>query len=276
MAEQKSFASIGVIGCGNMGGALIRQIANAEQGKKQLFVYDADTGKAESTARACPSRSVEVCASAIDLARKSALIILAVKPQQIQEVLSNMYASGALANKLVVSIAAGIPLATLTACAPSIGIIRTMPNTPAQIGSGAIAWTAAASVRENEKSAFEELFSACGILFPLEEKLMDAFTALAGSGPAYAFMLMNALAEGGLREGLDKASALAMTAQTFLGAARMVLELGEHPEVLKDRVTSPGGTTAAGLAALETDAVRAACIKAVAAARARATELGKL
>jgi pyrroline-5-carboxylate reductase len=268
MTKQGLFASVGFIGCGNMGGALIRQLAQGKD-KPSIFVYDSEEGKAELCAY---TYRIEECASASYLAQKSDLIVLAVKPQQLAGLLSSV--AGELNNKVVVSIAAGVTLASLEKLAPNARIIRVMPNSPAQIGAGALAWTAANSVREDEKKAFAELFSASGVLFPLEENLMDAFTALAGSGPAYAFMLMNALAEGGVREGLDKKNALAMIAQTFLGAARMVLELGEHPEVLKDRVTSPGGTTAAGLAALETDAVRAACIKAVAAARVRASELG--
>ena len=257
---------IGFIGCGNMGGALVKGIAK----NGVVYVYDADEAKAEAAAKAY---GVTRAASAPALAEQCAYIVAAVKPQQLAELLTSV--RGALADKVLISIAAGYTLARLAELVPGARVIRVMPNTPAQVGAGAIAWTAAEDVRAEEKAAFENLFSACGLLFPLEEKLMDAFTALAGSGPAYVFMLINALAEGGVREGLSKNDALRMTAQTFLGSARMLLELGEHPEVLKDRVTSPGGTTAAGLAALETGAVRSACIQAVAAARRRAEELGK-
>jgi pyrroline-5-carboxylate reductase len=272
MAKPEILSSVGFIGCGNMGYALLRQFTqHPPKGMEtQFFVYDSDEAKAESCANACKAT---LCASARELAEKSTLIIAAVKPQQFRELLTSL--RDALNDKVLISIAAGITLATLRALVPGARVIRVMPNTPVQLGAGVSAWAAAENVPPHEKEAFETLFSASGLLFPLEEKLMDAFTALAGSGPAYVFMLINALAEGGVREGLNKKDALLMAAQTFLGSARMVLELGEHPEVLKDRVTSPGGTTAAGLAALETDAVRSACIKAVAAARARAEELGK-
>ena len=272
MAQLETLSGVGFIGCGNMGSALLRQFTQhpPEGAAAQFFVYDADVALADDCAAAC---GITRCASAAELVQKSTLVVAAVKPQQLHGVLTPL--RDALRDKVLVSIAAGITLDALRSLAPGARVIRVMPNTPAQLGAGVSAWTAAENVLPDDKKAFTMLFSASGLLFPLEEKLMNAFTALAGSGPAYAFMLINALAEGGVREGLNKKDALVMTAQTFLGSARMVLELGEHPEVLKDRVTSPGGTTAAGLAALETDAVRSACIKAVAAARARAEELGK-
>ncbi|MDR2734435.1 MAG: pyrroline-5-carboxylate reductase [Spirochaetota bacterium] len=258
--------TIGFIGCGNMGGALIKKIAK----NGAVYVYDSDEAKANACVKIYgTTRAI----SALELAQKCNAVVAAVKPQQLAELLSSI--RDALADKVLISIAAGVTLTRLAELAPKARIIRVMPNTPVQVGEGAIAWTAAANVRAEERAAFVKLFSPCGLLFPLEEKLMDAFTALAGSGPAYVFTLINALAEGGVHEGLNKNDALRMTAQTFLGSARMLLELGEHPEVLKDRVTSPGGTTMAGLAALETGAVRSACIQAVAAARARAEELGK-
>jgi len=260
--------SIGFIGCGNMGNALIKQIALHME--NNVLVYDSDEAKAESCARA---NSVTRCPSARELAERSDYIVAAVKPQQVAELLASIH--GELADRVLISIAAGITIEALSRLAPEARVIRVMPNMPAQIGAGAIAWAAADNVDDYDKSEFEVIFCACGALFPIEEKLMDAFTALAGSGPAYAFMLINALAEGGVLAGLPKKDALAMTAQTFFGAAKMMLELGEHPEILKDRVSSPGGTTAAGLAALETGAVRAACIEAVRAARARAEELGR-
>jgi pyrroline-5-carboxylate reductase len=265
--------AIGLIGCGNMGSALIKEIAARAKSAKPsegVYVYDADQAKAETCVQAYAVTRAE---SALALARQCAYIIIAVKPQQLPDLLASI--SGALADKVLISIAAGVTLTKLAELAPKARVIRVMPNTPALVGEGAIAWAAADNVRPEERAAFEAIFAPCGRLFPLPEKSMNAFTALAGSGPAYVFMLINALAEGGVREGLDKESALRMTAQTFLGSARMMLDLAEHPEVLKDRVTSPGGTTAAGLAALETGAVRSACIQAVAAARARAEELGK-
>jgi len=263
LAEQ-----IGFIGCGNMGSALLAQFTQA-QAAAQFFVYDADAAKAAACASAYKAA---VCASADELAEKCGVVIAAVKPQQMREALAPL--RGALAGKVLVSVAAGIPLATLAERAPKARIIRVMPNTPVQLGAGVCAW-AAANAREEDIRTFTALFAAGGLLFRLDEGLMDAFTALAGSGPAYVFMLIRGLTEAGVREGLHAQDALIMTAQTFLGAARMVLELGEAPEVLQARVTSPGGTTEAGLAVLEARGVRQACMEAVTAARARAEELGR-
>ncbi|HOG65618.1 MAG TPA: pyrroline-5-carboxylate reductase [Spirochaetota bacterium] len=260
---------IGCIGCGNMGGALVRGIAGSGLASS-ITVMDVRPEASAELAAACGASAVS---SIGDLAAGSDIVILAVKPGQIDTLL-DANASRALKDRLVVSVAAGVTLDRLSTRLPASRLIRVMPNTPALIGAGVIAWTAGSTVTEQEVLLFETVFRTAGKLFRFDEKQMDAVTGLSGSGPAYVFLLLNAFAEGGAREGLNKTDALVMAAQTFLGAARMVLEGGEHPEVLKDRVTSPGGTTAAGLATLEECAVRSACIKAVHAATLRSRELG--
>lgn len=260
---------IGCIGCGNMGAALVRGIAGAGLASS-ITVMDVSQEAAAALAAASGATAVSTVGH---LAADSDMIIIAVKPGQIAPLLDS-HAAHALRDRLVVSVAAGVTLSRLTALLPASRIIRVMPNTPALIGAGVIAWASGEGCTEQDTHCFESVFRCAGKLFRFEERLLDAVTGLSGSGPAYVFLLINALAEGGVREGLTKADALTMAAQTFLGSARMILEGGEHPEILKDRVTSPGGTTAAGLAVLEERAVRSACIDAVQAAAARSRELG--
>lgn len=261
--------NIGCIGCGNMGAALVHGIAASGLAGSITLM---DTRPEASAALAAASGASAV-SSLEDLAAASDMIIIAVKPGQIGSLL-DANAAHILKDRLVVSIAAGVTLARLAKLLPASRLIRVMPNTPALIGAGVIAWSAGAMCLLSDTQLFETVFRVAGKLFPLDESLMDAVTGLSGSGPAYVFLLINAMAEGGVLEGLPKAEAMSMAAQTFLGAARMILEGGEHPEILKDRVTSPGGTTAAGLAALETRAVRSACIEAVHAATVRSRQLG--
>jgi pyrroline-5-carboxylate reductase len=149
-----------------------------------------------------------------------------------------------------------------------------MPNTPALVHAGAAAWSPGTRVRAQDATAADRLLGSVGKVVQVPERLMDAVTGLSGSGPAYGYLMIEALADGGVRQGLPRAAAVELAAQTLLGAAKMVLETGEHPAVLKDMVTSPGGTTLAGLAVLERHGLRSALIEAVAAASARAAELG--
>ena len=154
-------------------------------------------------------------------------------------------------------------------------MIRAMPNTPALVGHGAAAYCLGSRATPEDAVTAQALLGAVGLVVQVPEKLMDAVTGLSGSGPAYIYVVIDALADGGVKAGLPRADAVRLAAQTVLGAAAMVLETGEHPAVLKDMVTSPGGTTIAGLAALERHGLRSALIEAVGAATARAAELGK-
>jgi pyrroline-5-carboxylate reductase len=176
----------------------------------------------------------------------------------------------------MVSFVAGLTVAAVKGqTAAGTRIVRVVPNTPALVGEAMTCIAADGPANADDLEAAETIFSTVGRTLRLREADMDAVTGLAGSGPAYAFLVVEALADGGVRMGLSRDAALLLAAQTLLGAARLVMDSGEHPAVLKDRVASPGGTTIAGLFCLERAAVRAAFVDAVEAATSRSTELGK-
>jgi pyrroline-5-carboxylate reductase len=201
------------------------------------------------------------------VAEAADVLFLATKPQHIAEALGQIQAH--TSGKLVISIAAGIPLKTLGAALADARLVRVMPNTPCLIGQSASGYCLGPRATAGDAGAV-------GRAFAVDEKLLDAVTGLSGSGPAFVFVMIDALADGGVRMGLPREVALALAAQTVRGAAQMVLETGEHPGVLKDRVASPGGTTIAGLLALETGGLRGTLMAAVEAAARRSTELGQV
>ena len=206
--------------------------------------------------------------------RAADMVVLAVKPQAMPALLTEV--GPALSEKLVVSIAAGMTTAWIRErIAAPRGIVRAMPNTPALVRAGATALAYEADLAANDVAAVRALFEAVGSVVSVEERLMDAVTGLSGSGPAYVFVAIEALADGGIKMGLPRATAELLAAQTVLGAARMVLERGEHPAQLKDQVASPGGTTIAGLHQLEAGGMRSCLMAAVEAATKRSQELGR-
>jgi pyrroline-5-carboxylate reductase len=206
----------------------------------------------------------------------SDVLLLCTKPQDVATALAEAAKTAAGGERLVISIAAGVTLATLESHTPeNFRIIRAMPNTPALVGHGAAGFCLGSRALPADAAATQSLLSAVGLAIEVPERLMDAVTGLSGSGPAYIYVVIDALADGGVRAGLPRADAILLAAQTVLGAAAMVLETGEHPAALKDMVTSPGGTTIAGLAVLEKQGLRSALIEAVGAAVDRAGELGK-
>jgi pyrroline-5-carboxylate reductase len=177
--------------------------------------------------------------------------------------------------RLVISIAAGITLAALEdAAGVQDRVIRAMPNTPALVGKGAAGFCLGTRATREDAAVAKHLLGSTGLAVEVPERLMNAVTGLSGSGPAYIYLVIEALADGGVRMGIPRADAIQLAAQTVLGAAAMVMETGQHPAVLKDMVTSPGGTTIAGLAELERNGLRSALIEAVTAATRRADELG--
>lgn len=209
-----------------------------------------------------------------EVARNSDVLVLAVKPQVMEAVLVELKPHVSPAH-LVVSVAAGVSLASLElGLGAGCRLVRVMPNTPALVSAGASAFC----LGSNATAADEQLVQAClgavGTAVKVPESLLDAVTGLSGSGPAYVYQVIEALSDGGVRVGLPRETATALAAQTVLGAARMVLETGLHPAVLKDQVASPGGTTMAGLHALEKAGLRCALMNAVEAATQRSTELG--
>jgi pyrroline-5-carboxylate reductase len=202
-------------------------------------------------------------------------VILAVKPHQIAAAIEQLHReiSGAWQQSLVVSVAAGVGLETLVGWLGSNRVARVMPNTPALVGSGASAFCLASGGSEQDAAVLERMLGSCGLALQVPESQMDAVTGLSGSGPAYVFLFIEALADGGVRAGLPREQALQLAAQTVLGAARMVQQTGQHPGVLKDAVTSPGGTTIAAVGSLEQNAFRGAVMAAVKAAAERSAQL---
>jgi pyrroline-5-carboxylate reductase len=202
------------------------------------------------------------------------IVFLAVKPQQMAAVAAEL-AGKITAEKLVVSIAAGVRLETLAKVLGSdVRLVRVMPNTPCLVGQGACGFCLGEQATDDDAQLVEQLLGAVGIAYQVDEKLIDAVTGLSGSGPAFVYTVIEALSDGGVRMGLPRNVATALAAQTVAGAAEMVLSTGEHTGVLRDRVTSPGGTTIAGIQALESAGLRAALIAAVEAATRRSVELG--
>jgi pyrroline-5-carboxylate reductase len=219
---------------------------------------------------------VAVTATNLSAVQQADLLVLSVKPLVMDALLEEI-APAVDPRKLVVSIAAGVPIAAI---ARKLGagarIVRTMPNTPALVGAGATALARGPHAGEADLAQAVALFEAVGTTVVVEEHLLDAVTGLSGSGPAFVFLAIEALADGGVKVGLPRHVAMALAAQTVVGAGRLVLETGDHPGKLKDQVTSPGGTTIAGVHALESAGFRAALIAAVEAATKRSRELGEL
>jgi pyrroline-5-carboxylate reductase len=205
----------------------------------------------------------------------SRILILAVKPQMLPALLQEV--GPEISDRhLIISIAAGISIARLSELlkAPR-RIVRVMPNTPCLVNASATGYALGPNCPPGDGAVIERLFNAVGKAFCLSEHLLDAVTGLSGSGPAFVYVMIEALSDGGVRMGLPRDVATALAAQTVLGAARMVVETGQHPGALKDAVASPAGTTIAGLHALEQGAIRATLMNAVEAATRRATELGR-
>lgn len=209
-----------------------------------------------------------------DIIPPSDVLVLAVKPQSMSALMEEV--RPLVAGKLVVSIAAGITLRQLSAgLGPDCRLIRVMPNTPCLVGASASGYSPGDKATTEDVALVGRLLKSVGVAFPLPEHLLDAVTGLSGSGPAFVYLMIEALSDGGVRVGLPRDVATTLAAQTVLGAAKMILETQSHPGVLKDMVASPGGTTIAGLHALERGGVRGALMDAVEAATRRAVELGK-
>jgi pyrroline-5-carboxylate reductase len=265
--------TIGFIGAGQMARALAKGFVKTKLvPPEKIVAADPVAAAAQQFANEIPAASLLPTNAAV--VSKSSIIFLATKPQNMAAVFADL-AGKFSPEKLVISIAAGVTLARLETGLKTDRVIRVMPNTPALIGEGASAYALGSGATAEDGRLVGQLLSAVGKAHPVEEKLLDAVTGLSGSGPAYVYVMIEALADGGVRMGLPREIAAALAAQTVRGAAAMVLETGQHPSVLKDQVASPGGTTIAGLAALEDRGLRAALIAAVEAATRRSQELGK-
>jgi pyrroline-5-carboxylate reductase len=273
MPAQTQPLRIAFVGAGRMATALARGLITAGVTRSQDVVAsdvspDARLGFESATSATTASSNQEAV-------RNRDVIVLAVKPQTMAAVLAEI-AGDVTADQLVISIAAGIPLATLSeALGEQTRLIRVMPNTPCLVGEGAAAFARGGAATEEDARLVESLLSTVGLAIEVPESQLDAVTGLSGSGPAYCFEIIEALSDGGVRQGLTRDVATRLAAQTLLGAGRMVLETGLHPGELKDAVTSPGGTTIYGLHALERGGLRSALMDAVEAATLRSQELGR-
>ncbi len=264
---------LAIIGAGAMGSALVRGLIQSGKLKAdQIVASDID----EERLKQLQPFGVQTTNDNKLAVQQSDVALLCVKPQVMDEVLAEISPAVDPKKHCVISIAAGIPISRLESALPEgTPVVRVMPNTPAQVLAGASAIALGTNATELHRQIAHEIFSAVGLVIDVPEKLIDAVTALSGSGPAYVFVFAEALADAGVNLGLPRAVALKLAAQTLLGAAKMLLETGKHPAELKDMVTSPGGTTIAALSVLERKAFRGAIIEAVAVAHQRAKELAK-
>ena len=221
------------------------------------------------------STGAKAVATNLEVAKSCSILIVAVKPDQVGALLHEI--SAVLSEKhLVVSIAAGVTIARMeSALPPGTRVVRVMPNTPALVGASASGFSLGKAAKSDDAQLVTQLLSAIGLAYQVKESLLDAVTGLSGSGPAYVYMMIEALSDAGVAEGLPRETATQLAAQTLLGGARMVLETKLHPGVLKDMVTSPGGTTIEGVHQLEKGGLRAALINAVRAATEKARQLGR-
>ncbi len=263
---------LGVIGCGKMGTAFVAgAVRSGVVAGADVIGIDPIKAAREHFSKETNARVAEEISALADCD----VVLLCTKPQDACGALENLVGVSK-ESPLVISIAAGVKLAALEqAAAGRARIVRAMPNTPAAVGKGASGFCMGQLAQEKDKATAKQILGSVGLAVEVPERLMDAVTGLSGSGPAYAYLFIDALADGGVKAGLPRADAIRLAAQTVWGAAAMVLETGEHPAVLKDMVTSPGGTTIAGLAELEKHGLRSALIEAVTAATRRSVELGK-
>jgi len=263
---------IGFLGGGNMAAALIRGLLHSEtMAADQIRASDV---KAERLAELREKHGIQTSLDNDEIVRWADIIVIAVKPQIVDRILAPIGAAMSPDN-LVISIAAGVPLEAFESRLPKgARVIRSMPNTAAMALAAATAIAPGAHATEDDVATAKALFEAVGRCVVLDESLLDAVTGLSGSGPAYVMLMIEALADGGVKVGLGRDTALLLAAQTVYGAAKLQLETGEHPGRLKDMVTSPGGTAIAGLHTLESGGLRRTLIDAVEVASNRSAELG--
>lgn len=264
--------TIGFLGGGNMAEALVRGLLKGEDCEPDSISVSAP--RPERREEFSSKYGVRTAARNSDLLEGLDILILSVKPQIMQTVLKEIGKNVAL-ETLVISIAAGISIASIeSALAPGARVVRAMPNTPALVDAGATALARGSHASDIDLQVAKGIFEAVGLAVLLDESLMDAVTGLSGSGPAYVFLILEALSDAGVKVGLSRRTSQLLAAQTLYGSAKLVLETGEHPGLLKDMVTSPGGTAITGLHTLEHGGVRTTLIDAVEAATRRSKELG--
>jgi pyrroline-5-carboxylate reductase len=264
--------SIGFLGAGNMAEALIRGLLRGHADAARIA---ASGPRAERMTELGERYHILATTDNGVLVERSDILVLAVKPQIMRKVLDEI-AERVRPDALVISIAAGIPIAAIEGrLRPGTRVVRTMPNTPALVDAGATAIAAGGHATAADLADAKRIFDAVGVTVTLDEYQLDAVTGLSGSGPAYIFLILEALSDAGVKVGLSRRTATLLAAQTLLGSAKLLLETNEHPGRLKDMVTSPGGTAITGLHTLEHGGVRTTLIEAVEAATKRSHELGQ-
>ncbi len=264
---------IGFVGAGNMAEALVRGLVKGGHVAADRILASAP--RQERLDELARSYAIGVTPENRDVAAASDLVVLSVKPQILDKVLREI-ADALRPGTLVISIAAGVDAEKIeTAVGEAVRVVRAMPNTPALVGAGATAIAPGSRSTAADLAVAKALFDAVGITVTLEEHHLDAVTGLSGSGPAYVFLILEALSDAGVKVGLSRRNAQRLAAQTVMGSAKLLLDTDEHPGKLKDMVTSPGGTAIAGLHTLEQGGLRTTLINAVETATKRARELGR-
>lgn len=262
---------VAVLGGGVMGEALLSALLTAGWAPEQVEVTEHSTARADELAG---RYGVRTGASNVDAAARADVVLVAVKPNVVGSVLDEV-ATVLRGGEVVVSVAAGLPLAFYEQRLPAgTPVVRVMPNTPAVVGKGASAIAGGAHTTEGHLALVERMLAATGLVVRVAEKDLDAVTAISGSGPAYAFYLVDAMAEAGVLLGLTRDLATRLAVATVEGAAALAAQSGDHPVVLRERVSSPGGTTVAAVAELDAHGVRAGVVAAARAAAERSRELG--
>ncbi|HEY1547089.1 MAG TPA: pyrroline-5-carboxylate reductase [Kofleriaceae bacterium] len=265
--------TIGFVGAGNMAEALIRGLVRGNHVAPSQIVASAP--RRERVAELATAYGIDGSIDNAIVAERASVVVLSVKPQILDKVLREI-SERLKPGTLVISIAAGVDTAAIEAAVPeSVRVVRAMPNTPALVGAAATAVSGGKRATEADLAIARALFDAVGITVELDESQLDAVTGLSGSGPAYIFLILEALADAGVKVGLARRNAQRLAAQTVMGSAKLLLETDEHPGKLKDMVTSPGGTAIAGLHTLEEGGLRTTLMNAVETATKRARELGR-
>jgi pyrroline-5-carboxylate reductase len=265
---------VGILGTGNMGEALIHGLLYGHLCRpEQIFCSDV---RAEKLKAIREKYGVKSTSHNVEVVKQSDIVILAVKPQIMKQVVEEI-AKYLDLSKLIISIAAGVPLDAIEACArKDLKLIRVMSNICVSVREGVSAIAGGKHALKEDLMMAKTIFDSVGKSLFIEEDLLDAVTGLSGSGPAYIFLIIDALADAGVKVGLSRDDALILASQTVLGAAKMLIETGEHPGKLKDMVTSPGGTAIAGLHTLEEGGLRTTLINAVEVATQRSKALGEM
>jgi pyrroline-5-carboxylate reductase len=265
---------IGIIGTGNMGESLISGLIYAKSSvPKNIICSDVRKERLKSVKEAY---GVATTTNNIDVVKSSEIVIYAVKPQIMASTLKETAAHLDM-SKVIISIAAGVPLAAIESCLnKDLRLIRVMPNIAASVKEGAAAIAPGKHASKGDLKVAKAIFDSVGKSIIIEEEFMDAITGLSGNGPAYIFLIVDALADAGVKMGLSREDALLLSTQSVLGAAKLLLETGEHPGRLKDKVTSPGGTAIAALHTIEEGGLRTTLINAVEVGTRRSKELGEM